>query len=342
MNKAVSIRSIAKECGVSPMTVSFALKNNPRVAKSTRERIQKKAKALGYHSDPEVVRYMRHIASKREHRIKEVLGFIHLSGDNEREQEIGAVAEQRARDLGYGMHSVWASDFENNMKRISEIFRSRGIAAFVVGNAQIKIDTLDFDWSAFSVVELGHTIRNPPVNRVLGNHFDNSILALEKILETGYRRIAFVSPKNVCELHFNRSYSAYLFQTSSDSKAHAVTPLIFDKGLNCARFADWFKTHRPDAIYTTSELPYEYLNEMGVNIPEEVGLVEYRDSLPSNSEVSAVVEDRRVKVETGIDLLVSMKQKFEIGLPKFPIMTVVNGTWRQGSTLRQTPVRKAS
>lgn len=44
----VTIKSIAKELGISHMTVSRALSNNPNVLQETRETIQKRARELGY------------------------------------------------------------------------------------------------------------------------------------------------------------------------------------------------------------------------------------------------------------------------------------------------------
>ncbi|MCC5835330.1 MAG: LacI family DNA-binding transcriptional regulator [Opitutales bacterium] len=317
------------------MTVSFALRNNPRVARATRERVQNAAKELGYHMDPEVSRYMRHIASGNAGRIQDSLGFLHLSDKNDREVQIHEIAEARARELGYSLYTLWASDFRKHIGRVGKIFQARGISAFIVGNARETLEMPSFNWNDFSVVEIGHTIRNPPVNRVIGNHFDNTVLALERIIASGYRRIGFVSPKNVSQIHFNRPHAAYLLKTQSTPGITGLAPLIAEKQLTFSSFKTWFSDEKPDAIFTTSHLPCEFLRKMDIRIPDEVGLVEYHDAASTSSEVTAVIEDRALKVQTGIDLLVSMKQKFELGLPRVPIQTLVNGIWNPGITLLQ-------
>lgn len=48
MSGRVTIKSIAKDLGISHMTVSRALSNNPNVSKEKRAAIQKRAKELGY------------------------------------------------------------------------------------------------------------------------------------------------------------------------------------------------------------------------------------------------------------------------------------------------------
>lgn len=48
MSGRVTIKSIAKDLGISHMTVSRALSNHPNVLKETREAVQKRARELGY------------------------------------------------------------------------------------------------------------------------------------------------------------------------------------------------------------------------------------------------------------------------------------------------------
>ena len=48
MKTRVTIKSIAKDLGISHMTVSRALSGNPNVHKDTRDRIEKRARELGY------------------------------------------------------------------------------------------------------------------------------------------------------------------------------------------------------------------------------------------------------------------------------------------------------
>lgn len=47
-NRPPSVARIAEKCGVSPMTVSRALRDDPRVAKATRENVLRMAEQLGY------------------------------------------------------------------------------------------------------------------------------------------------------------------------------------------------------------------------------------------------------------------------------------------------------
>ena len=55
------MRQIAALAGVSAMTVSRALRNNPRITPEVRSKVHKVALKLGYRPDPQVVKLMNHL-----------------------------------------------------------------------------------------------------------------------------------------------------------------------------------------------------------------------------------------------------------------------------------------
>ena len=61
----VGLREVAAAAKVSVMTVSLALRDNPRISATTRERVKRLAAELGYHPDPELSRLMNHLRVSR-------------------------------------------------------------------------------------------------------------------------------------------------------------------------------------------------------------------------------------------------------------------------------------
>ena len=49
--KYVTLKDLAKECGVTPTTVSLALRNHPRISDATKENVRKAAKKLAVISE---------------------------------------------------------------------------------------------------------------------------------------------------------------------------------------------------------------------------------------------------------------------------------------------------
>src|SRR5260221_6236539 len=61
---SVTLRSLAAEAGVSPMTVSLALRNSREVSAATRKKIERLATARGYRPDPHVTKLMHHLRTR--------------------------------------------------------------------------------------------------------------------------------------------------------------------------------------------------------------------------------------------------------------------------------------
>ena len=72
---AVTLRTIAKALGVSPMTVSLALRNSRELPAATRIRIRRTAETMGYRPDPRVRAWLE---SRREPGVQhgEVLAYL--------------------------------------------------------------------------------------------------------------------------------------------------------------------------------------------------------------------------------------------------------------------------
>ena len=98
----MSVRRIAVSLGVSPATVSMALRNDPKIPLATRRRVQKAADCIGYRPDAKIAERMSRI---RHHRsVRPQAGF------EENQQLVGAWAVELLtarimnRDLGVPTH----------------------------------------------------------------------------------------------------------------------------------------------------------------------------------------------------------------------------------------------
>src|SRR5689334_2943501 len=107
---APTLRTLATLANVSPMTVSLALRNHPRISAATRERVKKVAAAQGYQPDPVIAKLMHHLRKQRGHRVRSTLCGLQmrpLTRDPQREIDYGTEvlrgARQRAESLGFRM-----------------------------------------------------------------------------------------------------------------------------------------------------------------------------------------------------------------------------------------------
>src|SRR5512145_702370 len=71
-----TMKIVAAKAAVSSMTVSLALRNHPRIPRSTRERIQTIARELGYRPNPMVHALMAEVRARRPVTSATTLAFI--------------------------------------------------------------------------------------------------------------------------------------------------------------------------------------------------------------------------------------------------------------------------
>src|SRR5882724_6608619 len=100
-----TLRSIAREVGVSHATVSMALRNHPLISAKTRQRVRRVADRLGYRPDPEVAKLMHHLRLKHKARFQSTIAALSTVAEGHETPYALAIAEgahRAAVALGYG------------------------------------------------------------------------------------------------------------------------------------------------------------------------------------------------------------------------------------------------
>ena len=147
----VTFRQIAKASGLAVATVSYALRNHPKIPAETIARVQAVADALGYRPNPRVAALMAHIRRARPVASGDCIAFIWLARPAPYLRMYNG-AKQRAQELGYELEDFALRDRALNPARLERILRARRITGIVLspldsGQASFA---LDWDWSRFS------------------------------------------------------------------------------------------------------------------------------------------------------------------------------------------------
>src|SRR5688572_33380851 len=97
----MTLKQIALRAHVSRATVSYALRNHPKIPRETREHIQTVARALGYRPNPRVAGLMAHIRRGRSRPFGERIAFVWVHTTREEAQRSAflraVIAGARAR-----------------------------------------------------------------------------------------------------------------------------------------------------------------------------------------------------------------------------------------------------
>jgi DNA-binding LacI/PurR family transcriptional regulator len=87
----VSLRDIGLKLGVSHVTVSLALRGDPRISAARREEVQRTARELGYSPDPMLTSLSAYRQAKQSVSIKATIAWINQWEDPEETAQLSGI-----------------------------------------------------------------------------------------------------------------------------------------------------------------------------------------------------------------------------------------------------------
>jgi LacI family transcriptional regulator len=339
-----SIRDIAKLSKVSRTTVSLALRNHSSIPLSTRERIQKLAKKYHYRPDPILSALF---SNRKSQKILPYRGSIAwVSSYEKREdqqisristQQVYQAAKARASEFGYQLEHFWLKQPKLTAAIATKILISRGIQGLIIGSNIQSRAHFSLEWKHFSVVAVGHTLNRPHFHRAASNVYQNMVTIIRKLRSLGYRRIGFVCDAVLVERTQRLPLGAFLAeQQQLMSPSDRITPLV-KRNLTREDFTAWFQAKKPSAIIAGDSYIYDWLKEMNVKVPKNVGFAKL--SVYKKNEFSGISLNSPVMGKAAIDLLLELFQHNERGIPEVPCTVLVDGYWVRGKTVRRVTSR---
>jgi len=336
---------IAREAAVSKNTVSLALREDPQIPERTRKRIRKIAEQMGYRRNPTVAHLMAELRSQSNGLPRATIALLNV---NERSDAFikhptipnyVAGCRRRAERLGYGLDTFWVYDPELNEERLLRILKTRGIRGIVlVGLMDDKQLPEKFSglWHHYPCVVTGVRTRAPALSFACSDHHILTLRAFEKALELGYRRPGLVLDRGIDQLVEGRFTAGYQTGQSDRPKSRQLPPFyqVKETGKDRKIFEMWLEKHKPDVIFTLYNDVLTWLNELGYQVPSDIGLIqlEWRAEEP---EWAGMNQHNELVGEAAIDMLVSKIHSGESGVPPYPRATLIGPTWVDGETVNQ-------
>jgi LacI family transcriptional regulator len=336
----IGLREIATAAGVSVMTVSLALRGNPRIPPATRDRIKRLADELGYHPDPELSRLMNHLRTARTAQGKigvALVDFYPTSKfvENVYNAKIRHGAERRAAELGFSVTTMHAADYHLNLRHLLKVIRARGLegALLLPSVAPTELDTT-VNWNGISVVSTSKSILAPRFHCVVPNQFGNTMRLIETLESQGHRRIGAVFDEFFDERTGHNFTAAVNWRPKH--RAMLVVPQAASPAERVDRVTRWLIAERPDAVFAQSDAVVAALPRLRRMRP---GLHFQLVSLGlHNSAGFSYLDECADLVGSGaIDLLGGMMYYHETGIPTHPRTTLIDG---QVVWLRKTVGRR--
>lgn len=339
--KNPTVREIADACGVHASTVSRALANSSRIPVETRERILKEAKKLGWKPNPLASAYMTHFRSTRMPQYQASMAFVIAaqwarSFDElpEYQRKVLAGARERAADFGFVIDTIWMRELGWDPGRLSRVLRSRGVLGVLMhGGYMHTLDYTNFRWDQFALATWGHSLRFP-IHRAAFNSAHGLRMALKRLRQKGYRRIAMIMPEQQHQLADYGYLSAFYFEMNHHQDLQEWLRAFTFAGTD-ANYSDavreWIEKNEPEVIIG-DQLVLEVLHNMRWKIPGDVAFTTLFWS-QAWSEIAGLDQRPELIGANVMDLLGNKIVQNERGIPDSPKLVLSTGTWMDGESV---------
>src|SRR5688572_22940123 len=132
-----SLRSLARQLGVSAATVSLALRDSDHVVPATKRRVLQAARRAGYKSNPLVGSLMAALRRASHGSFQGSLIAINTSDEPRPaltlyHRQIFDGAVRRARELGYSLELCWVGPHALTLPRLDAVLRARNAPGVLV------------------------------------------------------------------------------------------------------------------------------------------------------------------------------------------------------------------
>jgi len=254
-----SLRDVAREAGVSHVTVSMALRGSTRISEAQRLRISQLADSMGYKKDP-MLTALAHYRTEKRHR--SIVGELALLNDWSSPEELRryqefssylCAAAQEAERLGYRLQEYKLQSENISTSRLQSILFARNTLGVLIPPHHEPFRHVSLDWSRLCIVKFGHSVPRPRGQIVTCDQFRAGTLAMESLLALGYERIGYLSSDLFESTTSRRFLGGYLAVSSTLDKSRQLTPLIikkteFAKDRGKQLFLTWLKSARPQVV----------------------------------------------------------------------------------------------
>lgn len=323
----LTIKDIAKDLNISPSTVSRALKDNPDISPDTRKMVQDYAKKYKYKPNT--------LALNLRTQHNNIIGVIVPELANHFFSGVLSGMETIAEDHDYHVIVCQSlEDYKKEVRNVQTLIKARVCGVLI---SQSKTTTqyehfqelIDND---IPVLFFDRICTGIDSDKVVVDDYSGTFVAVEYMISTGCKRIAFFSAPLHLEISKNRK-NGYLdalrkYQLPVEDKLIRIAdtkPLGYQKAMEILQ-----EPNRPDAFmamndYTASGILVA-CKELGLKVPEDISIFGF-----SNSNISQ-----------DTDPMLTTMDQHPIDVGKEAMKLILEKIENPGNTSRKNKIIKTS
>ena len=187
-NNIATLKEIAKRLGVSPSTVSRALKDHPRIGLAMREKVKQVAKDLNFEPNTQAI----YFKERKTHVIGVIVPFIREEFFSQAISGIETVAIENGYTILFGQSY---DELEKEIK-VAEAMKKQRVDGIIVSLSKQTNRYTHLEDLKKVNIPVVYFDRVPPlenIHKVYCNLYKGTIEMINWLFNKGYRRIAFIN-----------------------------------------------------------------------------------------------------------------------------------------------------
>lgn len=329
----VTIVDIARELGVSPSTVSRALKDHPEISEETRRRVKELARKYDYKPNT--------VALSLRHSRTNIIGLVIPETVHYFFSQVISGIEDITNDAGFQLMICQSDElYMREVKSVQALLDSR-IDGLLVS---LSKETKDFSHfrkvqeRGLPIVFFDRICEQIETDRVIVDDFDGAYKAVEHLISTGCTRIAHLGTSR--ELAIGRErYNGYI-KALEDHGLKADERLIVNcDTLDAAKQVTKrliYELNPPDGIFAVNDLTaigaLQTIKANGFKIPDDIAIVGFSNGIYStmtDPPLTTVEQHGNKLGRTAADLLINRilsKEDFRVRTEIIETQLLVRGS----------------
>ncbi len=326
-----SLKDLAEELHVSIATVSRALRSSPEIGHEMQERVKALAKARNYRPNP-FAQSLRREAPK-------VIGVVLPNLVTHYYAAVLDGIEEEAKRSGYSVIGANSHEsFEDETQAVDN-FINLHVEGIIACLAQTTTDYSHFEEIAemgIPLVFFGRTCLKERFSCVTANGDEAAQMAVQHLIDTGSRRVAFIGGPNHLDMVQRRKHgyleALRINGLSVEREMIRCGSIDYDAAL--ADTVSILQEQRPDAILAFNDIltfaAFNAIKRVGLHIPNDVALIGFTDDVHAayvTPQMSAIVDQAREMGVTACQLLLkNIAGDTEVYHRIVPQQLVIRGT----------------
>lgn len=317
------------------MTVSLALRDDPRLTEDTRQRIQKLAREMNYQRDPmlsALVNYRLDNTKRHYQGALAVLAYPHWK-NVPHYRDVFKGASERAAELGYSLDFLPTPGTKNEVTGLSRKLHLRGVLGILIVRGLEDDIWSHFPWDDYAIVAATQCIQSRNVLTVTADPTTASRRVWHEVVSRGYKRVGVILQRKADEAVQQRFYFAFIGEQSLLKRGSIRISPVYLEPNQSQEFRQWFRKNSPDAIIAFDPDFLRLLESEGISVPGNVGFA----AIKLAEEDGSICGNYQPAIETGVEAINLLDARIRNNVHGFSRrreQLLLDGHWIEGSTLQ--------